>query len=77
MFCVAHAVKTNGATFIKRNPVRNDKAILPGLTMRLSDAGLRRHPTKLIYPNHRLPPWFIEDAAPRSLELLLGSVSVP
>jgi len=23
------------------------------LTMRLSDAGLRRHPTKLIYLNHR------------------------
>jgi hypothetical protein len=23
------------------------------LTMRLSDAGLRRRPTKLIYPNHR------------------------
>src|ERR1700687_5832921 len=28
-----------------------------GLTMRLRNAGLRRHPTKLIYPNHRLPPW--------------------
>lgn len=26
-----------------------------GLTMRLSDAGLRRRPTKLIYPDHRLP----------------------
>ena len=25
--------------------------------MRLSDAGLRRHPTKLIHPNHQLPPW--------------------
>ena len=30
--------------------------------MRLSDAGLRRHPTKLIYPNHRLPPGLTEDA---------------
>ena len=36
--------------------------------MRLSDAGLRQHPTKLIYPNHRLPPWLTEDATPRSLE---------
>ena len=36
--------------------------------MRLSDAGLRRHQTKLPYPNHRLPPWLTEDAAPLSLE---------
>jgi hypothetical protein len=36
--------------------------------MRLSDAGLRRHPTKLIYPDHRPTPWLIEDATPRSLE---------
>jgi hypothetical protein len=28
--------------------------------MRLSDALLRRHQTKLIYPDHRLPPWLIE-----------------
>jgi hypothetical protein len=39
-----------------------------GLTMRLSDAGLRRRPTKLFYPNHRPPPWLNEDATPRSLE---------
>jgi len=38
------------------------------LTMRLSDAGLRRPKTKLIYPNHRPPPWPNEDATPRSLE---------
>src|SRR5580658_183086 len=38
------------------------------LTMRLSDAGLRRHQTKLLYPNHRSAPWLTEDAAPRSLE---------
>jgi hypothetical protein len=36
--------------------------------MRLSDAGLRRRQTKLIAPNHRLPPWLTEDATPRSLE---------
>jgi hypothetical protein len=36
--------------------------------MRLSDAGLRCRPTKLIYPNHRPPPWLTEDATPRSLE---------
>ena len=36
--------------------------------MRLSDAGLRCRQTKLIYPDHRLPPWLTEDATPRSLE---------
>jgi len=36
--------------------------------MRLSDAGMRRRQTKLIYSNHRLPPWLAEDATPRSLE---------
>jgi hypothetical protein len=36
--------------------------------MRLSDAGLRQRQTKALYLNHRLPPWPIEDVAPRSLE---------
>jgi hypothetical protein len=36
--------------------------------MRLSDAGTRRRPTKLINPNHRSPLWLNEDVAPRSLE---------
>src|SRR6202035_3281580 len=31
-------------------------------TMRLSDAGLRCRQSKLIYPNHPLPPWLTEDA---------------
>jgi hypothetical protein len=36
--------------------------LAPGrLPMKLSDAGLRRHPTKLLYPNHRFPPWLAED----------------
>ena len=35
----------------------------------------RCRPTKLIYFNHRLPPWPNEDATPRSLELLLGVTS--
>jgi hypothetical protein len=38
------------------------RCVIGPLTMRLSDAGLRRRPAKLIYPNHRLPPWFTEDA---------------
>jgi hypothetical protein len=43
------------------------------LTMRLSDAGLRQRQTKLIYPNHRLPPWLTKDAArDRSNRLLAG-----
>ena len=36
--------------------------------MRLSDAGLRRRTTKLLYLNHRPPPWLTEDSTPRSLE---------
>jgi hypothetical protein len=36
--------------------------------MRLSDAGLRRRQSKLIYPNHRLPPWLTGDATTRSFE---------
>lgn len=35
------------------------------LTMRLSDAGVRQRRTKLIYTNHRLPPWPTEDAFTR------------
>jgi hypothetical protein len=31
--------------------------------MRLGDAGLRCRETKLINPNHRLPPWLTEDDA--------------
>jgi hypothetical protein len=30
--------------------------------MRLSDPGLRQRQLKLIYPDHRLPPWLNEDA---------------
>ena len=32
------------------------------LTMRLSDAGLRRRQTKALYLDHRPPPWLTEDA---------------
>jgi hypothetical protein len=43
--------------------------------MRLSDARLRRRQTKLLYPNHRSPPWLTEAATPgdrsnRSLDRL-------
>jgi len=45
--------------------------------MRLSDAGLRRRQTKLIYPNHRLPPWLTEDATgDRSNRLLADQLVV-
>ena len=43
------------------------------LTMRLSDAGMRRRKTKLIYPNHRLPPWPTEDATRDRSNRLLDS----
>ena len=36
-----------------------------GITMRLSDARLRRRQTKPVYPNHRPPPWLTEVASPR------------
>jgi hypothetical protein len=38
------------------------------LTLRLSDAWVRRYQTKMLYPNHRSTPWLTEDATPRSLE---------
>jgi len=45
--------------------------------MRLSDAGLRRRQTKMLYPNHRLPPWITEDATrDRSNRLLDAAVEV-
>ena len=40
--------------------------------MRLSDAGMRRRQTELIYPNHRLPPWPNEDAPRDRSNRLLG-----
>ena len=40
--------------------------------MRLSDAGLRQRPTKLIYPDHRLPPWVNEDDTRDRSNRLLG-----
>jgi hypothetical protein len=47
------------------------------LTMRLSDAGVRRRPTKLFYPNHRLPPWLTEDAARDRSNRLLDCRATP
>jgi hypothetical protein len=40
----------------------------------LSDAGMRRRQTKLIYSNHRLPPWLTEDAPRDRSNRLLGIV---
>src|SRR5260221_200658 len=40
--------------------------------MRLSDAVLGQRPTKLIYLNHRPPPWLTEDAARDRSNRLLG-----
>jgi hypothetical protein len=42
--------------------------------MRLSDARLRRHTTKLSYPNHRLPPWTTEDDTRDRSNRLLGEL---
>jgi hypothetical protein len=39
--------------------------------MRFHDAGLHCHKTKLVYPNHRSPPWLTEATArDRSIRLL-------
>jgi hypothetical protein len=46
------------------------------LTMRLSDAGLRRRQTELIYPDHRLPPWLTEDATRDRSNRLLDTISL-
>jgi hypothetical protein len=44
------------------------------LTIRLSDARVRRRKTKLIYPDHRLPPWLTEDATRDRTNRLLDVV---
>jgi hypothetical protein len=49
----------------------NDARIC-SLTMRLSDAGLQQRQTKALYSNHRLPPWFTEDATRDRSNRLLG-----
>ncbi len=41
--------------------------------MRLSDARLRCRQTKLIYLDHRLPPWLTEDAPRDRSNRLLGA----
>ena len=50
------------------NP-RRSSAMRPGLswriTIRLRDAGLRQRQTKMLYPDHRLPPWLNDAAATR------------
>src|ERR1700722_10321078 len=44
------------------------------LTMRLSEAWISRRQTKpFYYPNHRLPPWLIEDATGNRSNRLLDS----
>ena len=47
--------------------------------MRLSDAGLRRRQTKVLYPNHRFPPWLTEAATTRdrSNRLLAVTTRLP
>ena len=45
------------------------------LTIRLSDARLRRQQSKLIYPNHRLPPWPTEAATRERSNRLLDVIA--
>ena len=46
------------------------------LEMRLSDARLRGRKTKLLYFNHRLPPWLTEDATRDRSNRLLDVIRV-
>jgi hypothetical protein len=70
-----------GATKIRQGVAAEagEIAVMSGtdLTMRLSDAGLRQRQTKLIYPNHRIPPFLIEDAtrdrSNRLLEVIIAT----
>ncbi len=60
-----------GEYLLQRLHASNDEVMR--LTMRLSDAGLRRHKSKLIYLNHRPAPWLNEDdTRDRSNRLLDG-----
>ena len=47
--------------------VRRTRTRQPCLTMRLSDAELRRLRSKLIHPAHRFPPWLTEDPSRSAL----------
>jgi hypothetical protein len=48
------------------------------LTIRLSDAGLHQRQMKVLYPNHRFPPWLTEDAPrDRSNRLLDDAGAMP
>jgi hypothetical protein len=44
--------------------------------MRLSDAGVRRQETKLIYVDHRPTPWLTEDAPRDRSNRMLDDVRV-
>jgi hypothetical protein len=58
-------VLTNHAQYVSYFHDRSRLRMSYGrLTMRLSDAGMRRRETKQICSNHRLPPWLSEDATP-------------
>jgi hypothetical protein len=45
--------------------------------MRLSDAGWRCRQTKLLFPNHRSPPWLTEDATRDRSNRLLDYRAAP
>src|SRR5258708_9490291 len=54
---IAENCGTHGCPITRRRSVWQ-------ITMRWSDARLRRRETKLLYPNHRSTPWLPEDATP-------------
>src|SRR5260221_13052802 len=57
-----HQARTYAAATTRRDKTRERLSVIERLTMRLSDAGLRRRQTKLVYPDHRSPPSLTEGA---------------
>jgi hypothetical protein len=57
---IQHA-RTYAAATTRRDKTRERLSVMECLTMRFSDAGLRRRETKLLYLNHRPSPWLTDD----------------
>jgi hypothetical protein len=50
--------------------------IVSTVGIELSDAGLRQHRSKLLYPNHRFPLWLTEIAARDRSNRWLGGTAM-
>jgi hypothetical protein len=72
---IPHAPRIRPTDHHARERIRVfDVPISTRLTTKLSDAAVRCCETKLIYPDHRLPPWPTKDGARDRANRLLGGV---